>query len=98
MVLPGIQALFGFQLMAVFSPGFWERLDSSEQRLHLTMAYTSPQGIQGTGVESTQEHDAQPMSLFEEEHGEGHSRSKREIQKTTIQGFELNVYSHCYGD
>jgi hypothetical protein len=35
MVLPGIQALFGFQLMAVFNQGFWERLDSSEQRLHL---------------------------------------------------------------
>lgn len=35
MVLPGIQALFGFQLMAVFNQGFWERLDSSEQQLHL---------------------------------------------------------------
>jgi hypothetical protein len=35
MVLPGIQALFGFQLMAVFNQGFWERLDSTEQQLHL---------------------------------------------------------------
>jgi uncharacterized protein DUF6328 len=35
MVLPGIQALFGFQLIAVFSPGFSERLAPYEQRLHL---------------------------------------------------------------
>jgi uncharacterized protein DUF6328 len=35
MVLPGLQALFGFQLICVFTPGFTERLTSSEQRLHL---------------------------------------------------------------
>ena len=35
MVLPGIQALFGFQLISVFNQGFWERLEPSEQRLHL---------------------------------------------------------------
>ena len=35
MVLPGIQALFGFQLIAVFNQGFWERLEPYEQRLHL---------------------------------------------------------------
>jgi Family of unknown function (DUF6328) len=35
MVLPGIQALFGFQLIAVFNEGFSEKLDSGEQRLHL---------------------------------------------------------------
>src|SRR5215471_3411706 len=34
MVLPGIQALFGFQLVAVFSPGFSEKLSSGEQILH----------------------------------------------------------------
>jgi hypothetical protein len=34
-VLPGIQALFGFQLIAVFSDGFGKKLNSSEQRLHL---------------------------------------------------------------
>jgi hypothetical protein len=28
MVLPGIQALFGFQLMAVFNPKFWGLVDS----------------------------------------------------------------------
>ena len=35
MVLPGIQALFGFQLIAVLNPLFFERLDVSQQRLHL---------------------------------------------------------------
>src|SRR5829696_7509440 len=35
MVLPGIQALFGFQLIAVFNTTFHERLTLGEQRLHL---------------------------------------------------------------
>jgi uncharacterized membrane protein len=35
MVLPGIQAIFGFQLIAVFNQGFAEKLSPSEQGLHL---------------------------------------------------------------
>src|SRR5438105_464648 len=35
MVLPGIQALFGFQLVAVFNSAFAEKLSPAEQRLHL---------------------------------------------------------------
>jgi hypothetical protein len=35
MVLPGIQGLFGFQLIAVFSEGFHQRLEGYEQDLHL---------------------------------------------------------------
>jgi len=35
MLLPGIQALFGFQLIAVFNSAFSEKLSSSEQGLHL---------------------------------------------------------------
>jgi len=35
MVLPGVQALFGFQLVAVFSDGFERRLGEVEQSLHL---------------------------------------------------------------
>ncbi len=34
MVLPGIQALFGFQLVVVFSPGFSEKLTRPEQMVH----------------------------------------------------------------
>ena len=35
MVLPGVQALFGFQLIAVFNDGFERRLRPAEQALHL---------------------------------------------------------------
>jgi hypothetical protein len=35
MVLPGIQALFGFQLIAVFNQGFGEKLSHVEQLVHL---------------------------------------------------------------
>jgi hypothetical protein len=35
MVLPGVQALFGFQLIAVFSSGFGPQLSPGEQRIHL---------------------------------------------------------------
>ena len=35
MVLPGMQALFGFQLIAVFNPTFSEKLEPVHQRLHL---------------------------------------------------------------
>jgi hypothetical protein len=34
MILPGIQTLFGFQLIAVFSQGFDEKLTTAEQQLH----------------------------------------------------------------
>ena len=34
MVLPGIQALFGFQLIAVFSDGFDHKLSPGERKLH----------------------------------------------------------------
>src|SRR5689334_24698194 len=35
MLLPGIQALFGFQLIAVFNSTFGEKLSPLEQQLHL---------------------------------------------------------------
>ena len=35
MVIPGIQALFGFQMIAVLSPGFSQKLSPGEQHLHL---------------------------------------------------------------
>src|SRR4051794_8146312 len=39
MVLPGIQALFGFQLIAVFNQGFGEKLSSGEQQLHFVALF-----------------------------------------------------------
>jgi Family of unknown function (DUF6328) len=35
MILPGIQALFGFQLIAIFNQSFGEKLTTTEQWLHL---------------------------------------------------------------
>jgi hypothetical protein len=35
-VLPGIQAIFGFQLIVVFNPTFQEKLSAVERGLHLT--------------------------------------------------------------
>jgi bacteriorhodopsin len=35
MVLPGIQALFGFQLIAVINPNFMQVLSATDRRLHL---------------------------------------------------------------
>jgi hypothetical protein len=35
MVLPGIQTLFGFQLIAVFNDPFFDKLTQGEQTLHL---------------------------------------------------------------
>ena len=35
MVLPGVQALFGFQLIAVFNAPFFERLSAGERQIHL---------------------------------------------------------------
>jgi hypothetical protein len=35
MVLPGVQALFGFQLIAVFNAAFDQKLTPIEQRIHL---------------------------------------------------------------
>jgi Family of unknown function (DUF6328) len=34
-VVPGMQALFGFQLIAVFNQSFGEKLSSAEQALHI---------------------------------------------------------------
>ncbi len=36
MVLPGIEALFGFQLIAVMQDKFWLLLDRNERLMHLT--------------------------------------------------------------
>ncbi len=35
MVLPGVQALFGFQLIAVFNAPFFERLTDAQREIHL---------------------------------------------------------------
>lgn len=39
MVLPGIQALFGFQLIAVFNSGFDDKLSRPEQQVHFAALF-----------------------------------------------------------
>src|SRR5262245_52262467 len=39
MVLPGVQALFGFQLIAVYSARFARVLDEGQQRIHLLSVF-----------------------------------------------------------
>lgn len=34
-ILPGVQAFIGFQLVAVFNAGFWEKTTEAERGLHL---------------------------------------------------------------
>ena len=41
MVLPGIQALLGFQLIAVFNRAFSENLSTNEQHVHLLAIFSS---------------------------------------------------------
>jgi hypothetical protein len=45
MVLPGIQALFGFQLIAVFNSSFSQVLDPSAQKLHLCALFLTALAI-----------------------------------------------------
>lgn len=45
MVLPGIQALFGFQLVAVFESGFSQMLTPLEQKLHLFALFLTAMAI-----------------------------------------------------
>jgi hypothetical protein len=45
MVLPGIQALFGFQLIAVFNSSFSQVLDPFEQKLHLCALFLTAMAI-----------------------------------------------------
>jgi len=47
MVLPGIQALFGFQLIAFFNQGFGDKLTHGQQALHLaaTLAVAVAAGL-----------------------------------------------------
>jgi len=53
MVLPGIQALFGFQLIAVFNSGFW-------RETHRTRAAPAPVGDCSCGSSSGGDHGRRP--------------------------------------
>jgi len=63
MVLPGIQALFGFQLIAFFNQGFAGKLSPAEQALHLgaTVAVAVAAGLVMTPASLHRQ--AEPMAV-----------------------------------
>ncbi|HKG90723.1 MAG TPA: DUF6328 family protein [Gemmatimonadaceae bacterium] len=65
MVLPGIQALFGFQLIAVFNSGFGQRLSVGEQRLHLVAVTLIVVAIALVMAPAAYHRQAEPYSVTE---------------------------------
>ena len=65
MVLPGIQALFGFQLIAVFSEGFAQYLSSAQQNLHLAAIVLVAFAIALVMAPAAVHRQAQPQQLSE---------------------------------
>lgn len=65
MVLPGIQALFGFQLIAVFSDGFARRLSPFEQQLHFASILLVVASIVLVMAPAALHRQAEPRSVSE---------------------------------
>jgi hypothetical protein len=65
MVLPGIQALFGFQLIAVFNQGFGEKLSQVEQLVHLSALVLTVLATVLVMTPAALHRQAQPMEVSE---------------------------------
>jgi hypothetical protein len=65
MVLPGIQALFGFQLIAVFNQGFGEKLSPFEQKLHFFSILLVTISVALTMAPAAVHRQTQPLSVSE---------------------------------
>lgn len=65
MVLPGIQALFGFQLIAVFNQGF-SKLDSGLKFLHLAATVLTSVAIAFVMAPAAFHRQVSPMSVSED--------------------------------
>jgi hypothetical protein len=63
MVLPGIQALFGFQLIAVFNSTFWTRLDRFEQLVHYVAMGLVAFSVALVMTPAAYRRQAEPMSV-----------------------------------
>ena len=63
MVLPGIQALFGFQLVAVFNSTFWTRLDRVEQVIHYVALAFVACSVALVMTPAAYHRQAEPMSV-----------------------------------
>lgn len=65
MVLPGIQALFGFQLIAVFNQGFGEKLSHAQQLLHLVAVVLTTLSMALVMTPAALHRQAEPTSVSE---------------------------------
>ena len=65
MVLPGIQALFGFQLIAVFSEVFGEKLSQHAQYLHLAAIVLTALSMALVMTPAALHRQAEPCELSE---------------------------------
>ena len=65
MVLPGIQALFGFQLIAVFNQGFGEKLSHAQQLLHLVAIVLTTLAMALVMTPAALHRQAEPTSVSE---------------------------------
>jgi hypothetical protein len=65
MVLPGIQALFGFQLIAVFNQGFGEKLSHGQQLLHLAAIVLTTLSMALVMTPAALHRQAEPASVSE---------------------------------
>lgn len=63
MVLPGIQALFGFQLIAVFNQPFTQLLSPQEQRLHLVGVIMTAVAVALTMAPAAYHRQAEPHAI-----------------------------------
>jgi hypothetical protein len=65
MVLPGVQALFGFQLVAVFNQAFFERLGAREQILHLVALFLTAVAVAMLMAPAAYHRQAEPHAVSE---------------------------------
>ena len=65
MVLPGIQALFGFQMIAVFNQGFGEKLSHAQQLLHLVAIVLTTLAMALVMTPAALHRQAEPTSVSE---------------------------------
>jgi hypothetical protein len=65
MVLPGIQALFGFQMIAVFNQRFSTELTSIEQRVHLAAILLVVSAVILVMAPAAYHRQAEPRSISE---------------------------------
>jgi hypothetical protein len=66
MVLPGVQALFGFQLVAVFNQPFTERLALREQGIHLVALFLTAVAAAMLMAPAAYHRQAEPRTISEE--------------------------------